>query len=324
MSKTRARAIREKNPEIRKAYPAAEDFSPPHPSVSRNFSAARRDSGGNLRPTCVLKGMQRKCRLLVGLLILLSPFARGAGATGGFERMSFTVDGVPRSALVFAPTNARTVSAPVVFVFHGHGGTAENAARSFAIEQHWPEAISVYMQGLDTPGQITDPQGNLPGWQAAIGDQGDRDLKFFDAVLARLKQDYHVDPKRIYCAGHSNGGSFTYLLWLARGDVFAAVAPSAAAARYANQLTPKPAMILGGQDDPLVNFAWQKITMEMVRRVNGCSAVGESWDKQCTIYPSRGGTPLVTFIYPGGHELNPAAPALIVKFFRQHPVETGK
>ncbi|MEI9864297.1 MAG: hypothetical protein WDN00_07025 [Limisphaerales bacterium] len=45
-------------------------------------------------------------------------------------------------------------------------------------------------------------------------------MKFFDAVLARLKQDYKVDAKRIYCTGHSNGGGFTYLLWLARGDVF--------------------------------------------------------------------------------------------------------
>jgi polyhydroxybutyrate depolymerase len=55
-----------------------------------------------------------------------------------------------------------------------------------------------------------------------------------------------LDVKRIYCTGHSNGGGFTYLLWLARGDVFAAVAPSSAAARYANQLPPKPALILGG------------------------------------------------------------------------------
>jgi polyhydroxybutyrate depolymerase len=262
--------------------------------------------------------MQGLQRWLISLLLLLSPFARGAEPTSGFQHMSFTVNGVARTALVYIPANAKTNSTPLVFIFHGHGGSAENAADAFAMDRHWPEAISVYMQGLDTPGRLTDPQGNLPGWQATVGDQGDRDLNFFDTVLARLEHDYLVDNKRIYCTGHSNGGSFTYLLWLARGNVFAALAPSAAAAGYAQQLTPKPAMIIGGDADPLVSITWQKLTISLVRRVNGCSTVGESWDSQCTIYPSTSGTPLVTFLYPGGHELNTAAPALIVKFFKQH------
>jgi len=238
--------------------------------------------------------------------------------------MDFTVAGVARTALVYVPPTAGSNAVPVVFVFHGHGGNARQAARSFALERHWPEAIVVYMQGLNTPGQLTDPQGEKPGWQAAVGDQGDRDLKFFDAVLARLKRENNVDAKRIYATGHSNGGGFTYLLWLARGEVFAAVAPSAAAAKYARQLTPKPAMHLAGADDPLVKFAWQRLTMTAVRKVNGCAATGEPWAGQCTIYPSTNDTPLVTFIYPGGHQFNPAAPALIVKFFREHPGGTGK
>src|SRR5262249_24828108 len=127
--------------------------------------------------------MQGRQRRLISLLMLLAAFARGAAADG-FERRSLTVDGVARTALVYASAKAKTTSTPVVFVFHGHGGSAENAARSFAMSRHWPEAISVYMQGLDTPGQLTDPQGNRPGWQAAVGDQKDRDLKFFDATLA--------------------------------------------------------------------------------------------------------------------------------------------
>jgi polyhydroxybutyrate depolymerase len=267
--------------------------------------------------------MIKQLGLLVALLMLANPFARAA-ETDGFQEMSFTVDGVVRTALVYIPPAARTNSTPLVFVFHGHGGSSHQVARSFGMNHEWPEAISVYMQGLNTVGQITDPQGNEPGWQAAIGDQGDRDLKFFDAVLSRLKQDYDVDAKHIYCTGHSNGGGFTYLLWLARGDVFAAVAPSSAAARYARQLTPKAALIIGGSEDPLVKFKWQELTMAAVRKNNGCTTNGESWDKQCTIYPSNGGAPLVTFIFPGGHRFNPAAPALIVKFFKEHPGETAK
>jgi polyhydroxybutyrate depolymerase len=265
--------------------------------------------------------MRRHWRLVVLMLVMLSSFARGQV---GVVRVSLKVDGVERTALVYAPTNARTASTPVVFVFHGHGGAAENVLRSFGINREWPEAISVYMQGLDTPGQLTDPQGNRAGWQTAVGNEGDRDLKFFDAMLAQLKKDYRVDEKRIYCTGHSNGGGFTYLLWLARPNVFAAVAPSSAAAKYAMQLKPKPALIMGGEEDPLVKFAWQKLMMDAVRRVNDCASTGEPWEKKCTIYPSKGGTPLVTFVYPGGHTFNSESPALIVKFFKEHSVEAGK
>jgi len=259
---------------------------------------------------------------LMASLLLAGVLARAAADE--LQPWSFTVDGVARTALVSVPPAAKTVPAPLVFVFHGHGGTARQAGRNFHLEREWPEAIVVYMQGLNTPGQLTDLQGNRPGWQTALGEEGDRDLKFFDAVLARLRQDYAVDAKRIYCTGHSNGGSFTYLLWLARGGLFAAVAPSSAAAKYARQLPPKPALIMGGTHDPLVKFAWQQRTIDAVRELNGCAATGEPWAGQCTLYPSTSGTPLATFIFPGGHVFNPAAPALIVKFFQEHPGSPGK
>jgi polyhydroxybutyrate depolymerase len=267
--------------------------------------------------------MQSSWSLLVSMLAFAAGSACGA-ETDNLQSMSITVDGVTRSALVHVPTTAKTNPIPLVLVFHGHGGSAQLAARSFHIEREWPEAMVVYMQGLNTPGQLTDREGRETGWQAALGDLGDRDLKFFDAVLAKLKQDYDVDAKRIYCTGHSNGGGFTYLLWLARGNIFAAVAPSSAAARFANRLPPRPALILAGESDPLVKFSWQKRTMDVVRKVNGCSSTGQPWDKQCTLYPSPGGTPLVTAIFPDGHQFNPAAPGLIVKFFQEHPGETAR
>ena len=256
------------------------------------------------------------------LLVFMGLFARGAVA--GFQQMDFTVDGAARTAWIYVPASAKTSSTPVVFVFHGHGGNTRQVARGFAVERHWPEAVVVYMQGLNTPGKLTDPEGKLAGWQSAIGDQGDRDLKFFDSVLARIKQECIVDTNRIYSTGHSNGGGFTYLLWLARGNILAAVAPSAAAAKFASQLLPKPAMHLAGESDPLVKFEWQKLTMDAVRKVNGCAATGEPWGKQCTLYSSKSGTPFVSFIYPGGHQFNSAAPALIVRFFKEHPSQTGK
>jgi polyhydroxybutyrate depolymerase len=254
-------------------------------------------------------------------LLLAAPLARAAE---NLQTMNFTVEGVARTALVYVPSAAKTNHTAVVFVFHGHGGNARQVERSFHIESEWPEAIVVYMQGLPTVGQLTDPQGKLPGWQAAAGNNADRDLKFFDAVLAQLKQDYNVDAKRIYATGHSNGGGFTYLLWLTRGEVFAAVAPCAAAAKYAMQLKPKPVLHIAGEKDPLVKFSWQKLTMEALRKINGCDTTGEPWAKDCTLYPSKSGAPVVTFIHTGGHVVPASAPALIVKFFKEHPGGTAK
>ena len=98
--------------------------------------------------------------------------------------LSWQVDGVTRDGMVHIPPAALTQPVPIVFAWHGHGGTMGNAVNSFGYHKLWPEAISVYLQGLNTPGRLTDPEGKKPGWQGRAGDQGDRDLKLFDAVLA--------------------------------------------------------------------------------------------------------------------------------------------
>jgi polyhydroxybutyrate depolymerase len=257
--------------------------------------------------------------LAVGFLALATLAGPFTGlAADPLARREWTVDGVVRQALVCVPAQASTNARPVVFAFHGHGGSMQKAARSFAYHREWPEAIVVYPQGLKTPGRLTDPDGKRPGWQNAAGDQGDRDLKFFDAMLASLKADYRVDEKRIYATGHSNGGGFTYLLWAARGDQFAAFGPSAAAAaRNLGKLKPKPVLHVAGQDDQLVKFAWQKLTMDALRRLNECGE-GKEWGKWCTEYPSRIGSPVVTFIHPGTHQFPADAPAAIVRFFKEH------
>jgi len=270
-------------------------------------------------------------------LLLLA--GTSVSATDNLTRMEWKVDGVTREALVYAPATAKTDPSPVVFAFHGHGGTMKFAANKFRIHNLWPEAIAVYMQGLPTPGALTDTEGKKPGWQKTIDDQGDRDLKFFDAVLATLKKDYKVDEKRIYATGHSNGGGFTYLLWGTRGDVFAAISPCAAAAPIGNaalpndlpaalarqaeasrrsmkNVKPKPVLHMAGENDPLVRFAWQQRTIDAVRKLNGCGE-GKPWGDHCTLYPSKTGTPVVTYIHSGGHELPNEVLPVIVKFFKQ-------
>lgn len=261
--------------------------------------------------------------LALPLLTLALPAAGQPAAEP--KRVEWTVGGAKREALVAAPAAAKTTPSPVVFDFHGHGGTMGIVARTHAVHKAWPEAICVYPQGLPTPGKLTDPEGKKNGWQHGTGEQGDRDLAFFDEMLKTLKADYKLDEKRIYVTGHSNGGRFTHVLWAERGDVFAAVAPSASTAGpVAKGFKAKPCLHVAGEADPLVKYAGQQFTMAAVKTLNGCAAEGKSWATAGklvgTIYESKTGTPFVSLIHTGGHEFLAAdAVPLIVRFFKENP-----
>jgi polyhydroxybutyrate depolymerase len=231
---------------------------------------------------------------------------------------TWDVDGVRREAFVYAPTKKTDGKLPLVFDFHGHGGTAKNAARVHHIHETWPEAVVVYPQGMNTPGKLTDPEGKKSGWQTGPGDQKDRDLHFFDAVLASMKKDHPIDDNRIYATGHSNGGAFTYLLWAKRGDVFAAFAPVAAAAGpYFADARPRPMFQAASAKDPIVPFVLQERTFERIKKLDGCDAKGTEWAKGCLRYPSTSGNPVVIYLHDDGHRYPEPAPALIVKFFQE-------
>jgi polyhydroxybutyrate depolymerase len=244
------------------------------------------------------------------------------GASAALEERAWQIEGVEREALVWMPAATNAHAAPLVFAFHGHGGSMRNAARTFRIHEIWPEAVVVYMQGLPTPGQLTDPEGKKNGWNSVPNDPANRDLKFFDAVHASLVD--RVDTNRIYCTGHSNGGGFTYCLWAARGGLFAAMAPSASAAgRSRGMLAPKPAMHIAGTQDTLVKYEWQARMMGFLKQLNQCADPGEPWATSGTLvgtrYPSAMGSPFVSLIYPGTHMFPREAPVLIVRFFKENP-----
>ena len=196
------------------------------------------------------------------------------------------------------------------------------AAGKFRIQELWPEAIVVCPQGLPTPSRI-DPQGKRAGWQRDAGAEADRDLKFFDAILAWLKENERVDASRIYVTGHSNGGGFTYLLLTARPKLFAAAAPCAAGTRDAGSYEPVPLMHIAGEKDRIVPIAGQERTIATVRRLNGCADEGQDWARYCTLYPSKSAAPVIAYIHPGGHIVPDDAPALMVRFFKEHSRQSG-
>lgn len=229
------------------------------------------------------------------------------------------IEGEVREAILYVPDKFDIEMMPVVFVFHGHGGTARNVARTFNIQEHWPEAIAVYMQGIPTPGQRLDPDGERNGWQHAPGDHNDRDLKFFDAVLETLRSEYSINEHRIYATGHSNGATFTYLLWSQRPEIFAAFAPSAGGGEVIRSITePRPVMVIAGENDQLVRIGTQRRILAGFLALNGCDREGEPWAQDCNLFTSPTGTPTIAFVHNGTHAFPDEAPPLIVRFFQEH------
>lgn len=230
---------------------------------------------------------------------------------------SFTVDGVKREAIVSASGKVDG-KRPVIFVFHGHGGNMQFTQRGYKIDNLWPEAIVVYPQGLPTPG-MTDPEGKKNGWQQRPGEQGDRDLKFVDAMLARLHKEYKVDDHRIYAMGHSNGGRFSYVLWAKRGNIFAAYAPSGSPSLgLINSFNRRSAFVVAGEKDPIVPFAGQQLSIQRLRRFLGTDTTHAKVDGFARYETAKDGTELGTYIFPGGHQYPPEAIKLAITFLKRH------
>lgn len=237
------------------------------------------------------------------------------------KTLEWNINGQVRKALVYTPTAAKNKPTPVIFAFHGHGGTMLNMYRTRGFEKLWPEAIFVCPQGLNTVGMLTDPEGKKSGWVMDDQANNNRDLQFFDAMLKTLRSDYNIDDSRIYATGHSNGGGFTYLLWATRAYEFAAFAPTATAAgKIISKLnTPKPGFHLIGEADPLVKPSWQKITYNKMLRVNGCNiAEGTKVDNNVTFYKGKDGNDFELFIHDGGHEYPKNANQPIIDFFKKY------
>lgn len=254
--------------------------------------------------------------LFEGLIIAVNMVSAAMWPEPAPREVHLNVDGVDRVALVDAPANAKSEPAPVVFAFHGHGGNMRHSLRSFDVRRHWPEAIVIYPQGLKTATK-NDPKGERPGWQNGAGMYGDRDLKFFDALLKEAKSKLNVDSKRVFAMGHSNGGGFTYLLMRSRPEVLTAFGPSGAGSN-AFKLSgsiPKPVFHIAGTRDPIVSFEGQQKTMEALIELNGCKKPGEKWSEQCTYYPSAK-APVATYIADTGHNFQRDAMPFMVRFFK--------
>ena len=242
--------------------------------------------------------------------------------TAGRQVVTWQVDGFTRTAVVVVPPAALAPGAapvPVIFAFHGHGGSGPNFERNTHFDQLWPDAVVVYPSGLVGHAGKTDPEGVKPGWQTVVGEEGDRDLHLYDAMAADLRASLPVDPDRLYLVGFSNGSAFTSLLFNQRGDQVAATANLSAQPGLLLFTDPVRSMFMMiGEADPIVPADAQKKSIPLAQKKLSIDPSTTVVDGYLTSARGPGNLELATYVHPGGHDIPPEVPPLVVSFLQRH------
>ena len=227
------------------------------------------------------------------------------------------VGGVTRKFTLAVPTDYDPNHPyPVIFSWHGLGGSMGNYYQLNSASRAGASAIHVSPQGLD------DAEGDGAGWW----NTDDRDLAFVDALIAWTKGSYCVDETRLFSVGFSFGAMFSHFLGCERGDEFRAIAPIAGSffSYYGFGGAPAcehPVPMLGihGTADDRVPFADGEAARDVWLAKNGCSATTENIEPEgCVLYQGcMTGYPVEWCTHDGTHMVPSFAADVIWEFFQQ-------
>lgn len=171
-------------------------------------------------------------RIAAALLLAaaVAPAARCAELAAGDYRFALDHGGRQRSYLVHVPPQAASGALSAVISLHGGGGNASQHRRDSGLDAAADRHgyLGVYPDGS---GRLKD---RLLTWNAGnccsyAQIHGIDDVGFIAAVIDDLARRARVDPRRIYVAGHSNGGMMAHRIGAALPERIAAIASVAGA-----------------------------------------------------------------------------------------------
>jgi polyhydroxybutyrate depolymerase len=221
-----------------------------------------------------------------------APFdaAASCAITPGVSRKTIQVDGKQRTYLLSVPAGTRA-GGPLVFAWHGLGGSGMLARSYFGVEQaSQGGAVFVYPDALPQPSFA-----NRTGWNLAAESE---DVHFFDALLAELSATLCVDGRRVFSVGHSFGGYMTNHLGCTRASKLRAIAPVSGGLPpgVACPTQDLPAWIAHGMNDNVVPFAEGEAAHAQWVRADGCSATTHATSPMpCVVHEGCRGEAAVHF-----------------------------
>jgi len=202
------------------------------------------------------------CLLAFGLLFINQPAISGTLS----QDIEIDHDGNIRTFDYYLPDKLAH-RAPLVFLLHGQGGSADTIFGTDPERSHFP--FKVMMEIADRIGFIICAPDGVPvgndrrGWNDCrdIDSNPDTDdVDFIDKLISWFSGNFKIDRQRIYAAGISNGGHMSLRLAVELGDKIAAVgAVCAAMPDPSKSKCPEPndevgVLYMVGTIDPVLPF----------------------------------------------------------------------
>jgi polyhydroxybutyrate depolymerase len=227
----------------------------------------------------------RPDRTMLKTILLIATVGCGAGLAHADEVLTFSHQGIARTATIHTPAELADGPAPVVIGLYGHGQTIESFRDSLHLDatadrEHF---VVVYPEAIDHDWSYGRPIVNpMP---AANGEPVD-DVAFIRLIIDNLIETKRADPARIYVTGLSRGGLMTYTVACTLADrVAAAAAAITGMTEYQREdcrpARPVPLMVIAGTNDlvqmydgwlgPRGRLLSVPETLEYWRVQNGCT-----------------------------------------------------
>jgi polyhydroxybutyrate depolymerase len=226
------------------------------------------------------------------------------------QRGSITYGGLERTYVFFQPFSLDPKQVvPLVIALHG-----------YTVGATWMEDTTHFDALAERAGfVVVYPQGTGNSWNAGscCGNNKNDDVGFFKALIEKLISNAHVDPKRVYATGMSNGGFMAQRLACELSAQITAVA-SVSGSLVTESCNPSRAISvleIHGTDDQTVPYQGGSTpgigvlpqTMSLMRRwagLDGCAvtpAVSQSGiTTRYTWAPCRDGSSVVLDAVAGG------------------------
>jgi polyhydroxybutyrate depolymerase len=246
--------------------------------------------------------MTNTAKKILTVFLVLAICINFSFAAGTLSTNKMTIAGKERTYLVYLPDGYTTSKTyPLVFMFHGLGGTAQGAASSYygiteladqkgfiavfpdSLKDLPPKDFKLFfysVKGYDTI------NGNKARWDIAHIQASDRyntqDTDFVKGILSTMKTNYKISSDHVYFIGHSYGAIFAYYASMCMPEKVTAFAGASGGMVkyfvYTFPVAPRnakttpaysvPGLLLHSQSDSVVPYSWDQ-TLYNALKSNG-------------------------------------------------------
>ncbi|UOB16832.1 extracellular catalytic domain type 1 short-chain-length polyhydroxyalkanoate depolymerase [Abyssalbus ytuae] len=143
---------------------------------------------------------------------------------------SIISNGLERNYLLVLPDSYdNNHNFPLVIALHGAGGKASQMEKHYNLTQkaNAENYVIVYPEGTQSDGVLGLRYWNAGGCCKDAADNKTDDVKFIQELIEKIISRYHINRKRIYITGMSNGAMMAYRLACELPGKIAAIAPVA-------------------------------------------------------------------------------------------------